>query len=75
MQGVCIQDGILYIGQGYNAVGYIYINIIDLDKQRLVRRFDLRQFGVYWEPEGCFYYSGNVMLSHSSGVCRIVKLL
>lgn len=74
MQGACIQDGILYIGQGYNAVGYIYLNIIDLMSQRLVRRFDLRHYGVYWEPEGCFYYDGHVMLSHSAGICRIIKL-
>lgn len=73
MQGGCIHDGILYIGQGYNSVGYIYLNIIDLNKKKLVRRFDLMQFGVYWEPEGCFYYDGNVMLTHSAGICRIVK--
>ena len=73
MQGGCIRDDLLYIGQGYNAVGYIYINVIDLIKQKLVRRFDLRQYGIYWEPEGCFFYSGEVFLSHSEGISRILK--
>ena len=74
MQGGCIQDGILYVGQGYNSVGYIYLNVVDLTQKILVKRFDLRQFGVYWEPEGCFFYDDGVMLSHSGGISKVVKL-
>ena len=74
MQGGCVQDGILYIGQGYPSAGYIYLNIIDLEKKEMVRRIDLKKNDVTWEPEGCFFYDGCVMLSHSAGICRIDKL-
>lgn len=73
MQGGCIHDRVLYIGQGSLSVGYIYLNIIDLDKQELVRRFDLRDCKVTWEPEGCFYYDDCVMLAYSGAVCRVEK--
>lgn len=73
MQGGCIKDGILYIGQGSAAAGYIYLNIIDLQKELLVRRFNLRDYKINWEPEGCFFYNGSVMLAHSSAICRIDK--
>lgn len=73
MQGGCIKDGILYIGQGSAAAGYIYLNIIDLQKELLVRRFNLQDYKVNWEPEGCFFYDGSVMLAHSSAICRIDK--
>lgn len=74
MQGGCIQDRMLYIGQGYWSAGYIYLNIIDLDKEKIVRRFDLREYKISWEPEGCFFYDGCVMLAHTAGICRIDKL-
>ncbi len=74
MQGGCIQDGVLYIGQGYWSAGYIYLNIIDLEKRELVRRFDLREYNVTWEPEGCFFYDGSVMLAHANAISRIEKI-
>ena len=47
MQGGCIHDGMLYIGQGYSSAGYIYLNVIDLEKQKLVKRYDLmNDYGV-----------------------------
>lgn len=73
MQGGCIKDGILYIGQGSPSEGSIYLNIIDLKNQFLVRRIDLTDYKVNWEPEGCFFYDGSVMLSHLGAICRIDK--
>lgn len=73
MQGGCIQDGVLYIGQGFASAGYIYLNVIDLEKKELVRRLDLREYKVSWEPEGCFFYDGCVMLAHTAGISRIDK--
>ena len=75
MQGGCIQDGILYIGQGYLSVGYIYLNVIDLEKEQLVRRIDLQENRFVWEPEGCFFYDGSVMLAHTSAIWRVDKVL
>lgn len=71
MQGGCIVDGRLYIGQGYPYANYVYLNVVDLHEERLVKRYDLLAKGVDWEPEGCFYYDGNVMLAHTDGICRI----
>lgn len=71
MQGGCITDGRLYIGQGYPAAQYVYLNVVDLREERLVKRYDLLANGVNWEPEGCFYYDGSVMLAHKDAICRI----
>lgn len=73
MQGGCIKDGILYIGQGYPSAEDFYLNIIDLEKQELVSRIDLHEYRVGWEPEGCFFYDGSVMLTHTGAICRIDK--
>ena len=71
MQGACIVDDLLYIAQGYPATKYVYLNVVNLEQRRLVKRYDLLGSGVDWEPEGCFYYDGNIMLSHTSGICLI----
>lgn len=71
MQGGCIVDGRLYIGQGYPGVRYVYLNVVDLRQERLIKRYDLLSRGVDWEPEGCFYYDGNVMIAHTDAICRI----
>ena len=73
MQGGCIEHDILYIGQGMASAGYIYLNVVDLEKQELIGQIDLQQFGVGWEPQGCFFYDGSVMLSHTAAISRIDK--
>ena len=73
MQGGCIQDGVLYIGQGLPSAGYMYLNIVDLKLEQLVRRIDLQEYRVSWEPEGCFFYDGSVMLTHTFAISRIDK--
>lgn len=74
MQGGCIVDGRLYIGQGYPAAQYVYLNVVDLREERLVKRYDLLANGVDWEPEGCFFYDGSVMLSHKDAISRIEEV-
>ena len=71
MQGACIVGDFLYIAQGYPSVRYIYLNVVDLRQQRLVKRYDLLGSGVDWEPDGCFYCDGSIMLSHTGAICRI----
>ena len=73
MQGGCIMDDRLYIGQGYPYANYVYLNVVDLKEQRLVRRYDLLARGVDWEPEGCFLYGGHVMLSYKTGISSITE--
>lgn len=72
MQGGCIKNGILYIGQGYEGVGYIYLNAVNLEKKVLENRIDLLGNGIRWEPEGCFIYNGHVMLSSPSSLWKFV---
>ena len=71
MQGGCIVDGRLYIGQGYPLAKYVYLNVVDLSQEKLIKRYNLLDNGVDWEPQGCFYYDGSIMLSHEEGICRI----
>lgn len=73
MQGGCIQDGILYIGQGLPSSGDLRLNVVDLEKQSLVRRFALKDFKVNWEPEGCFFYDGRLMLCHTAAIYEVLK--
>ena len=68
MQGGCIHKGILYIGQGYANAGYIYLNVINLDKKILQSRIDLLERGISWEPEGCFIYMDNLMITSGSDI-------
>lgn len=71
MQGGCIVDDVLYIGQGYPYANYVYLNVVDLKKKKLVQRFDLLAIGARFEPEGCFYYDGSVMLCHTAAISRM----
>jgi hypothetical protein len=72
MQGGCIKDDILYIGQGYKSVGYIYLNIVDLKNRFLSKRIDLLDIGITWEPEGSFTYNGNLMIASGANIWEIV---
>ena len=63
MQGGCIKDGILYIGQGHDSAGYINLNVIDLVKQKSLKRIDLFGMGIRWEPEGVFFYDDKLFIS------------
>lgn len=70
-QGGCIKDGKLYIAQGFKSWG-IYLNIIDLKQKKLIQRVDLlNQYGVTWEPEGCFFYNGNLMMSTGANIWQL----
>ena len=67
MQGGCIKNGKLYIGQGSYSAGYILFNIVDLVDRQLEKQVDLIQQGFSEEPEGCFWYDGSPMISTASG--------
>ncbi|MBQ5979517.1 MAG: hypothetical protein IJL58_05810 [Bacteroidales bacterium] len=73
MQGACIVDNLLFIGQGYESVGYILFNVVDLDSKQLLKQFNLMSLGYSWEPEGCFYYDGSVMVASNTTIWRIDK--
>lgn len=69
MQGGCIKDELLYIGQGYKVAG-IYLNIVDIRKRCLHSRIDLLSMGIEWEPEGCFIYDGSLMVSSDTDIWK-----
>ena len=71
MQGGCILDGLLYIVQGYASVG-IYFNVVDLERRVLVARIDMLAKGMSWEPEGCFVFNENVMVSSGTEIWSII---
>lgn len=71
MQGGCIVNDRLYIGQGYPGAKDLFLNVVDLREERLVKRYDLIANGIDWEPEGCFFYNGSVMLTHTAAISQI----
>lgn len=66
-QGGCIKDGYLFITQGSASVG-IFLNIFNLKKKKLLRRIDLLTLEITWEPEGCFVYNNNLMISTGENI-------
>lgn len=71
-QGGCIKDDRLFIAQGYQSAGYIYLNVIDLKKKKLLKRIDLLHNGFSWEPEGCFIYNNNIMISTGTWIWEFI---
>ena len=62
-QGAFICKGKMYIAQGTSPEKFIWLRIIDLEKKKLVNSIDLKEAGFPKEPEGCFVYDGNLMIS------------
>lgn len=71
-QGACIYKGKMYIAQGVSPKKYIWLRVIDLEKKELIKNIDLKEVGFPTEPEGCFVYDGNLMLSTAGK--RIFKI-
>lgn len=71
MQGACIEGDYLCIARGATSVGYIDVNIVNLKTQKMVRQLDLLHNGYRWEPEGCFFYNGQLMISSSSNIWKL----
>lgn len=72
MQGGCIHNRTLYIAQGAKSVGYIYLNIVDLDQRKMVERLDFLDIGFTLEPEGCFFYDGNLIFGAANNLYLLV---
>ncbi len=68
MQGACIDSGLLYIGQGTNTPA---LRIVDLNKRTLVSTYDLRKRTHSFEPQGCFWYDGCLMLCSANQIYKI----
>ncbi len=59
MQGACIRNDSLFIGQGIkNPV----LQIVNLETNSLTT-YDLKKMGCKYEPEGCFWYKESLMIS------------
>ena len=71
MQGACIQGKYLYIARGVIGVKYIDINVIDLEEKVLKTQLNLFVKGYRWEPEGCFYYNGHLMIATGKNIWEL----
>lgn len=65
-QGACIHHGMLYIAQGVSPKKNLWLRVVDLEKRRLVRSYDLKTAGFPVEPEGCFVYKDKLILATAS---------
>lgn len=71
MQGAAIFDNKLYIAQGFYKSGTINLQVVNLVKKKLEKTYDLLSQRVTWEPEGCFFYEGNLFLASSKYIFQI----
>ncbi len=63
-QGACIYHGMMYIAQGVpQKNGKVYLRVVDLEKGKLIRTYNLHASGFDEEPEGCFVYNGKLMVA------------
>lgn len=63
-QGACIYHGRMYIVQGVpQKTGKVYLRVVDLEKGKLIRTYNLHASGFDEEPEGCFIYKGKLMVA------------
>ncbi len=65
MQGACINDNVLYIGQGITEP---MLRIVDLNEKQLKVTYNLKEYDYGYEPEGCFWHEGNLYLSSSKHI-------
>lgn len=68
MQGAFIRNETLYISRGATSVGYIDINVVDLKNQKFNGQYNLLENGYRWEPEGCFWYNGHLMIATGNNI-------
>ena len=63
-QGACIYHGMMYIAQGVPKKNEkVYLRVVDLEKGKLIRTYNLHASGFDEEPEGCFIYNGKLMVA------------
>jgi len=71
-QGACIHNGKMYIAQGTSPKNFLLLRVIDLKKRKLVKNYNLKEAGFPAEPEGCYIYYDQLMLSTAGR--RIFKM-
>lgn len=70
MQGGAYHDGLLYIGRGVPAVGYVNLYVVDLVNQKLCYNIDLLNGGYTWEPEGAYFYYDELYVGASNRIFK-----
>ncbi len=68
MQGGCIHNGLLFIGQGVTEP---LLRIVDLNTKSLKNTYNIKKQGYKFEPEGCFWYDGSVMLCSKNTIYQV----
>ena len=71
-QGACVYGGMMYIGQGKPSSKSLNIRVVDLKQKKLIKTINLKKAGFTSEPEGCFIYNNNLMISTAGK--RIFKI-
>ncbi len=68
MQGACIHNGLIYIGQGISTP---ILRIVSLETNSLIASYDIKKRGYNFEPEGCFWYNNNLMLCSKKNIYNV----
>ena len=71
MQGAAYHDGLLYIGKGMPAKGFVNLHVVDLANRRLWFSVDLLKDRYFnYEPEGAFFYKDDLYIGASSRIFK-----
>lgn len=70
MQGGAYNNGLLYIGRGSPAAGYVNLYVVDLSNRKLWYTVDLLNNGFTWEPEGAYFYKDDLYIGASSRIFK-----
>lgn len=72
-QGMCINDDSIFVPYGDSALGYQGIDVIDINKGKVVKNIDLNNTSVS-EPEAVFFYQGEIFIAdQATTIKRIIK--
>lgn len=71
MQGGAYHDGLLYIGRGSPAAGYVDLHVVDLANRKLWFSVDILKDRLFsYEPQGAYFYNGDLYIGASSRIFK-----
>ena len=70
---MCINDDSIFVPYGDSALGYQGIDVIDINKGKVVKNIDLNNTSVS-EPEAVFFYQGEIFIAdQATTIKHIIK--
>ena len=72
---MCIDDDSIFVPYGDSVLGYQGIDVIDINKGKVVKNIDLNNTRVS-EPEAVFFYQGEIFIAdQATTIKHIIKFI